>query len=173
MNDFNPQQPGIRVSQISNPGCRGITTGNIRRSGTRTYIEIETEINNRTFIEADDLELLDIGISPSKMILSKKFGNLGDLSRILTFHKISSDLSNVFYAMQASRTDFYAYQFKPVYKFIESLNGRLLITDEVGLGKTIEAGLIWTELRARTDARRLLIVCPSMLLDKWITNVEK
>ena len=167
MNDFNPQQPGIRVSQISNPGCRGITTGNIRRSGTRTYIEIETEINNRTFIEADDLELLDIGISPSKMILSKKFGKLGDLSRILTFHKISSDLSNVFYAMQASRTDFYAYQFKPVYKFIESLNGRLLITDEVGLGKTIEAGLIWTELRARTDARRLLIVCPSMLLDKW------
>jgi SNF2 family DNA or RNA helicase len=37
----------------------------------------------------------------------------------------------------------------------------------VGLGKTIEAGLIWTELRARVDARRLLVVSPKMLCDKW------
>ena len=37
----------------------------------------------------------------------------------------------------------------------------------MGLGKTIEAGLIWTELRARVDARRLLVVSPKMLCDKW------
>ncbi|MGH8162004.1 MAG: helicase-related protein, partial [Gammaproteobacteria bacterium] len=42
-----------------------------------------------------------------------------------------------------------------------------LIADEVGLGKTIEAGLIWTEIRARYDARRLLVVCPAMLRVKW------
>ncbi len=69
--------------------------------------------------------------------------------------------------MQTSRTDFYAYQFKPVYKFIESANGRILIADEVGLGKTIEAALIWQEVRARSDARTLLVVCPSMLREKW------
>lgn len=165
--EFNPQQSGIPVSQITNPGRRGITTGNVRKSGTRTYVEIEVGLNNRIFVEEDDLEPVITGVSPSYLIQSKSFGRLGDLSRILTFHKISSDLSNVFYSMQASRTDFYAYQFKPVYKFIESLNGRLLITDEVGLGKTIEAGLIWTELKARTDAKRLLIICPSMLLEKW------
>ena len=87
---------------------------------------------------------------------------------MLTYHKIDSNLSNVFYSMQASRTDFYAHQFKPVYKFIESLDGRILIADEVGLGKTIEAGLIWLETKARrADARRLLIVCPPMLREKW------
>lgn len=167
MENFDPRQPGIKVRQITNPGCRGTTTGRIRRSGTRTYVEIETDAHTRSYIEDDDLEPLVSGVGPREQILARSFGRLGDLARILTYHKISSDLSNVFYAMQASRTDFYAYQFKPVYKFIESLNGRLLITDEVGLGKTIEAGLIWTELRARTDARRLLIVCPSMLLEKW------
>ena len=69
--------------------------------------------------------------------------------------------------MQSSRTDFHAYQFKPVYKFIESLDNRILIADEVGLGKTIEAGLIWLEAQARSRAKRLLIVCPSMLREKW------
>ncbi|HYE73119.1 MAG TPA: DEAD/DEAH box helicase, partial [Blastocatellia bacterium] len=136
--------------------------------GTRTYVEVETGPHERTYVEEDDLEPVKTGIeSPGELITALRFGSYGDLARILTFHKISSELSNVFYAMQASRTDFYAYQFKPVYKFIESLNGRILITDEVGLGKTVEAGLIWTEMRARTDARRLLVVCPSMLREKW------
>ena len=37
----------------------------------------------------------------------------------------------------------------------------------MGLGKTIEAGLIWTELEARQEADRVLVVCPSSLLNKW------
>ena len=51
--------------------------------------------------------------------------------------------------------------------FLESPSNGILIADEVGLGKTIEAGLIWTELRARMDANRLLVVCPAMLREKW------
>jgi len=50
---------------------------------------------------------------------------------------------------------------------LDSPASGLLIADEVGLGKTVEAGLIWTELRAREDMRRLLIVCPAMLREKW------
>ncbi len=37
----------------------------------------------------------------------------------------------------------------------------------MGLGKTIESVYIWNELQARHDARRLLIVCPAMLCEKW------
>ena len=61
----------------------------------------------------------------------------------------------------------YPHQFKAVLKFIESPVGRLLIADEVGLGKTIESIYIWKELQARQDARRLLVVCPAMLREKW------
>lgn len=168
MPHFDPEIPNINVQQISNPSKRGITTGRVRRLGTRTYAEIETGTHDRTFIEVDDLELVMAGSdSLGELMKALRFGTHGDLARILTFHKVSSDFSNVFYSMQASRTDFYAHQFKPVYKFIESLNGRILITDEVGLGKTVEAGLIWTEMRARSDAGRLLVICPSMLREKW------
>jgi hypothetical protein len=60
--------------------------------------------------------------------------------------------------MEATNTDFYAYQFKPAIKILESPANGILIADEVGLGKTVEAGLIWTELRSRFDMRRLLVL---------------
>jgi len=74
--------------------------------------------------------------------------------------------------MDASKTNFLAYQFKPVLRLLESPTNSLLIADEVGLGKTIEAGLIWTELRAREAARTLLVVCPPHLVTKWRTELK-
>ena len=50
---------------------------------------------------------------------------------------------------------------------------RLLIADEVGLGKTIEAGLVWTEMEARRQANRVLVVCPSTLLSKWRREMDE
>jgi SNF2 family DNA or RNA helicase len=69
--------------------------------------------------------------------------------------------------MEAAQIDFYPYQFKPVLKFINSPTQRLIIADEVGLGKTIESALVWTELQARRQAQRMLVVCPKILTDKW------
>ena len=69
--------------------------------------------------------------------------------------------------MEAAQIDFYPYQFKPVLKFINSPTERLIIAGEVGLGKTIEAALIWVELQARRQAKRLLVVCPKILAEKW------
>lgn len=56
------------------------------------------------------------------------------------------------FSFRATRTTFRPYQFKPVLKLLQTGKARLLIADEVGLGKTIEAGLIWTELEARGEA---------------------
>ena len=69
--------------------------------------------------------------------------------------------------MDTTGTDFYAHQFKPVVKLLNSAGRGILIADEVGLGKTIEAGLLWTELRTRFDFRRLLVLCPAVLREKW------
>jgi SNF2 family DNA or RNA helicase len=69
--------------------------------------------------------------------------------------------------MEATNTDFHAYQFKRVVKILNSASKGLLIADEAGLGKTIEAGLVWTELAARYDVQRLLVVCPKSLQEKW------
>ncbi|MEO5803756.1 MAG: SNF2-related protein [Verrucomicrobiota bacterium] len=90
-----------------------------------------------------------------------------NLRRLLTFEKLKGTLHDFIYSMDAARIDFLEYQFKPVLTFVNSPTERLLIADEVGLGKTIEAALILLELQARRDARRLLDVCPKMLVPKW------
>jgi superfamily II DNA or RNA helicase len=67
----------------------------------------------------------------------------------------------------AARTIFKEYQFRPLIKYLESSNKRILIADEVGLGKTIEAGYILVEELARAKMSRILILCPAGLMKKW------
>ena len=87
----------------------------------------------------------------------------------MTFQRIRPDhpLSDQLLAFNASRTRFFPYQFKPLMKFLDSERQRVLICDEVGLGKTIESGLILTEIMARETLERVLIVCPPALREKW------
>ena len=74
--------------------------------------------------------------------------------------------------MKASKTIFKPYQFKPLLKFLNSDNKRILIADEVGLGKTIEAGHIMLELKARGEFKNALVVCPMALKAKWATELN-
>jgi len=91
----------------------------------------------------------------------------------LTRAKLLGKFANTLYSFRATRTTFRPYQFKPVLKLLQTGKARLLIADEVGLGKTIEAGLIWTELEARGEADRVLVVCPSSLVGKWKEEMEE
>ena len=79
------------------------------------------------------------------------------------------------YSLNAARVDFIPYQFRPVLRFIRSDRPRLLIADGVGVGKTIEAGLILRELQARRDIRSVLIICPRPLVTerKWMNEMKR
>jgi len=59
------------------------------------------------------------------------------------------------------------YQLEPVVRALQMIRVNLLLADDVGLGKTIEAGLVMQELIARRHARRILIVCPASLQRQW------
>jgi superfamily II DNA or RNA helicase len=59
------------------------------------------------------------------------------------------------------------YQLEPVARALAMPRVNLLIADDVGLGKTIEAGLIAQELLLRHRARRMVVVCPASLTNKW------
>lgn len=88
-------------------------------------------------------------------------------SLTLSYSKLSNPLTDTIYAYLSSKTVFRSYQFRPVLRMLNTSVPRLLIADEVGLGKTIEAGLIWTELEQRAGLERVLIVCPASLVYKW------
>lgn len=79
------------------------------------------------------------------------------------------------YSLFASRINFVPYQFRPVLKLIQADRPRLLIADEVGVGKTIEAGLILKELQARRELRSVLVICPKPLVAerKWLEEMKR
>ena len=66
-----------------------------------------------------------------------------------------------------SGIDIEDYQLDPVVRAIQMPRVNLLIADDVGLGKTIESGLVALELIIRHRARRVLVVCPASLQVQW------
>ncbi len=74
----------------------------------------------------------------------------------------------------ASRADItlLPHQLEPALAVTRGLATRLLIADEVGLGKTIQAGLIVAELVARGAVERVLIVTPAGLRDQWVEELR-
>lgn len=166
-------QQGLVVYVTNNPNRFGTLTGRIRQ--TLAYFAEVNWGNQREYVDIQQLVLhnpeavgdLDYEIE------NHRYGTIQDLRRRMTYEKLRGLLTNVFYSMRTAEIDFYPHQFKPVLRFVESATNRLLIADEVGLGKTIEAGLIWTEWQAREKARRLLIVCPPSLEPKWIRELQE
>jgi SNF2 family DNA or RNA helicase len=66
------------------------------------------------------------------------------------------------------------FQLDPLVRAIDMARVNLLIADDVGLGKTIEAGLVIQELLLRHRARTVLIICPASLQEKWrVEMLEK
>ena len=65
-----------------------------------------------------------------------------------------------------------AYQLVPLLMALKLDPVRLLIADDVGVGKTIEALLIARELLDRGDIVRTVVLCPPHLVDQWITELE-
>ena len=74
---------------------------------------------------------------------------------------------NKLLSLSNSRTRILAHQVECAYRIINAMGKRFIIADEVGLGKTVEAGLVMKELEFRHGFRRVLIVCPASLQLQW------
>lgn len=77
-----------------------------------------------------------------------------------------------FISLQNSKVIPISYQMVPVLMALNLPNARLLIADDVGLGKTIEAGLIIQELLGRKKINRVLFVVPANLREQWQTILK-
>lgn len=116
-----------------------------------------------------DMDLTD----PFERWRHKIYGHYIEYLKGNTAFKIQSTNNSTVSSLKASKTLFKPYQFKPLLKFLNSDNRRLLIADEVGLGKTIEAGHIMLELKARNEFRNALVICPVALREKWATELKE
>ena len=106
-------------------------------------------------------------LDPVELLRAGSLADAKTFRAFMTLAKLEKPLADNLYSFAASRTERLAHQFKPVLKLLGNPHGRLLIADEVGLGKTIEAGIILTELNSRRPLDHVLVVCPSPLTEKW------
>src|SRR5690606_31703194 len=98
----------------------------------------------------EDLELAEAPLDEATIAREGRYTGAELLRRVLTSAQLAGDLAEMIYSLDMTNTEFMPHQFKPLLALLDSPSRGVLIADEVGLGKTIEAGLIWTELRFRT-----------------------
>lgn len=150
---------GARVRLEHDRAKFGMIWGNGVWSDAGWKYEVLIDNDVRFYAEAD--------LVPYEEQRTVRLQNHEALLRDLVLLKLRQPLADNLYAAFASRTQFEVYQFKPALKFLTNPDQRLLIADEVGLGKTIEAGIIFLEMQARMNVARVLVMCPSVLTSKW------
>ncbi|MGC8656997.1 MAG: SNF2-related protein [Thermoplasmata archaeon] len=109
--------------------------------------------------------------------LQKKVGTCSDYKIFQKWFRLTRPLENNLYSYLSSKTIFNPHQFVPLLRFLSPYSDkRLFIADEVGVGKTIETGIILNELLARSELDNkspILVVCPNSLGPKWEKEMKE
>ena len=158
--------PGQIVFLKSNPSTRGAVMA-VLPGNPEDRINVFVDGNVQTFYASQ----LQVEIQSDD---SHRF-SCDEFHAYLTALQIRYPALSALYSLNAARIDFIPYQYRPVLKFIKADMPRLLIADSVGVGKTIEAGLILRELQARSDISKVLIICPRPLVaeQKWQREMKR
>lgn len=166
-------QIGDHVRNKRNPTKTGIVIGVIDENPRKRRLKIRGDDGDVDDALERTLEVIpETAESFYELLKGFKFAGVKELRLAITKTRLSGSAKNLIYSLNLTNTLFLPYQFKPLINFLRSRSQSLLIADEVGLGKTIEAGLIWTELEMRRNAKRLLVVCPSVLCEKWKAELK-
>lgn len=127
----------------------------------RTTNEIEFQLRRAELL--DPLERMEAG----ELDAARLF-NLRSVVADLWARNQSAELVSLAHA----RVDLKPHQVSVAHRVVSEFPHRFLLCDEVGLGKTIEAAMVIKELRARGDARRVLILVPPGLQIQWLTELK-
>ena len=128
--------------------------------------KVRTSDGDDIIIHVDDIELAEKGplqlLKEGKLSKGQDYGLRLQAAYLKYAYKYDplSGLSN-------ARVEPKLHQIFVARRVTQKLFPRMILADEVGLGKTIEAGLVIKELRARQIARRILVLCPASLQYQW------
>lgn len=87
--------------------------------------------------------------------------------------KIKNETAGGFLSALSSGIIPLPHQLHVLNRAMETNNVRYILADEVGLGKTIEAGMIIKELKSRGLVQRVLVVCPTGLVTQWASEMQE
>jgi SNF2 family DNA or RNA helicase len=130
---------------------------------TNTPILVMEEVNEeyvKVFMDTQEqiVERKDI-----KSEEEEQLSSFAEIEKAILHSLVENPVSDLFYSYNTNKLVPEHHQYKPLVKMLKSPNNRLLIADEVGLGKTIEAGMIYKEIDKRNVVDIALFVVPSSL----------
>ena len=154
------------VYLVGSPDVRGIVMSITDLGDTKKY-DVFVDGNFKTFYSGQIALYVETA--------SYNWGDINTFRSYLTAYQINNPSGNDLYSLNSARIDFVPYQFRPALKLIHADEPRILIADSVGVGKTIEAGLIIKELQARNELENVLIICPKPLVTerKWEMEMKR
>ncbi|RJQ53475.1 MAG: ATP-dependent helicase [Desulfobacteraceae bacterium] len=173
------QPAKARAEKKGNPG-------RIKRQKAKHADRIPEQKPSDTEIKGIDAVLVK---EKPKIVLSAAVGSPAELHERFAAGNVSG-ISKYFLAQQASRIsqadhfdsliclntlkdiEQYNYQVETVRKVMRSFRGRVLLADEVGLGKTIEAGMVLKEYMLRGMVKKALILTPPALVSQWCEELS-
>lgn len=140
------------------------------KTGTFQYkITVESEV--RTVAEKFLEKCPDHEENLFEYFINNEFGNYADYQTFYTSFCLNKPLEKNIYSYLGSKTIFNPFQYKPLLRLIDrGSDERLFIADEVGVGKTIETGIIISEFISRERLNYhtpIMVVCPKSLGPKW------
>ena len=159
--------PGQIVFLKSDPSIKGAVVG---------VLPGNPEYRFKVFVDGNSLTYYASQLKAEEQSTDNiQFFSCDRFHAYLTALQIRYPSLSTLYSLNAARINFIPYQFRPVLRFIRSDRPRMLIADGVGIGKTIEAGLILRELQARRDIKSILIICPRPLVTerKWLIEMKR
>ncbi len=153
-----PHTPGadyLVLAQVAPPIFRMVSApGPAQAPGA----EIVTERNVRIAFTADDAAVYSQMCAPQEAF---------NLARQAALFASSPGFDELLSLPMLREVEPYPHQLKTARTVLRRFHGRALLCDEVGLGKTIEAGIILLELLMRKLVRRVLVLTPSSLVEQW------
>ena len=148
-----------------------VTISAVTPTARQVYYMVFRDGRKYRYKESELIPFVDREAAIAGKMRDGSFANAESFQKYAYYRLFSESREGNLLSYQGNRIIFNPFQYKPLLKFlsIES-DERLLIADEVGVGKTIEAGIILDELTSRGDLQPndpILIVCPSILCEKW------
>ncbi len=139
----------------------------LEQRGTATIIKVAFEEGPAKEFVFPPTKIEKI-LSPFEQIKNNKFDSPVHFD--LHYEAIRLSLAYAYdhlLSLSFTRTNLEPYQVEAVYKALNTYKNRILLADDVGLGKTIETGMILKELSLRGFANRVLIIAPAPLRFQW------
>jgi ATP-dependent helicase HepA len=167
---FNARSAGIErvplqgiVQRLSNG-----TIGSVHAQATAAPPRWQVLIDQRIITVAEADLRPHAPDDPRSRILAARLGTARQFALAVTARRYEIEqMTSDLVALGESRVAVKPHQISVVHRVITSYPHRFLLCDEVGLGKTIEAGMILKELRARGGAGRCIVIAPANLLRQW------